>query len=264
MILAAWILGASLAWSHAAIEKRLQDLNRRIAGEPARGDLVLERAELHRLHRDWPAALADYGLANALDPTLREVAFCRGRMLLESGRAEEALTALDGFLSQVPEHLEGHLIRGRTLMRLGRPRKALGDYDWVVAHARRLTPELVLEQVSAAERATGPEEAIRLLDQGMGRIGSVITLERRAVEILRRAGQFGEAIGRVRRILARLGRKERWLELMGNILTEAGLPEDAKTAYRRALREMGKLPPRLRKAEAMAALEKRLNERLKR
>ena len=58
-IIAAILLASSLLGAHAGIDERVKDMDQRVAADPKNAELYVKRGELHRLHRDWPAALAE-------------------------------------------------------------------------------------------------------------------------------------------------------------------------------------------------------------
>ena len=45
---------------HGMLDAQIADATRAIAADPGNGQLYVRRGELHRLHRDWPQALADF------------------------------------------------------------------------------------------------------------------------------------------------------------------------------------------------------------
>ena len=89
--------------AHDDLERQIERLDRAIRTSPAEAGLYLQRAALHHAHQDTGAALADLELAEARDPDLVDLWLLRGRVLLESGRAMEALPALDRHLDRHPE-----------------------------------------------------------------------------------------------------------------------------------------------------------------
>ena len=56
--------------AHGPLHAQIEEVSRRIAQAPREAALYLKRGELHRLHTDWAAALADYRRARLLDPRL--------------------------------------------------------------------------------------------------------------------------------------------------------------------------------------------------
>ena len=100
-------------FGHGPIHEQIEEMTRRIEREPRNAQLYLKRAELHRFHNDWRAALLDYQRTRRLDPALDVVDFCEGRMLLESGSVEQAKRTLDRFLSRHPDDPEALWLRAR-------------------------------------------------------------------------------------------------------------------------------------------------------
>ena len=73
---AIWIGLPGPVLAHAAILDRIAALDDRIARRPEDPALYLQRGELHRLHRDWKAALADYQRARRV-ASAAVSSFCR-------------------------------------------------------------------------------------------------------------------------------------------------------------------------------------------
>jgi predicted Zn-dependent protease len=100
--------------AHGPLHAQIEEVSRRIAQAPREAALYLKRGELHRLHADWAAALADYRRARLLDPRLDVVDFCEGRALLEAGDLKPAGRALERFLSAHPDHVEALWLHARV------------------------------------------------------------------------------------------------------------------------------------------------------
>src|SRR5262245_11780016 len=99
------------ASAHQDLAEQIDALTVRIEREPRRADLLLKRGELHRAHRDWDLAFADYERAAALDPGLAPVDLARATMALDADMPQAALTAIDRFLARAPDHAEGRAVR---------------------------------------------------------------------------------------------------------------------------------------------------------
>jgi hypothetical protein len=70
LCLVAAVALAPQAAAHGDLHEQIQAVTARRAEAPASAPLHLKRAELHRAHRQWEAALADYARVAALDPDL--------------------------------------------------------------------------------------------------------------------------------------------------------------------------------------------------
>ncbi len=233
------VLAPQSLLAHADIHERIEALDKEIQGNPTSAKLYLKRGELHRLHRDWEAALADYQRADELEPRLEEVLFLRGRMWLESGRPDQAKRELDPFLAGHPEHREALLTRARVLAELGRGLQAAQDYTRVIATLTHPTPEFYLERAKAleAEGAAYLGRALRGLDEGVAKLGSLVTLQLYAIDLELKRNHYDAALRRLDRI-ARWLAPERRLKRRGEILLLAGRREEARTAFSAALAEL--------------------------
>jgi predicted Zn-dependent protease len=254
-----WTLGLWISLcpftAHGDLDEKIQEVTRRIAGEPANAELYLQRGELHRLHADGAAATADYARALELNPGLEAVELARGRLSLESGDAAAARAALDRFLVRKPGHADAVALRARALARLGEA-GAAAEFTRAIALAVEPGPDLYLERAAALQDR--PAEALAGLEDGLRSLGPVPALVLAAVDLDRRAKRFDAALGRGAAVEAASPRRETWLVLRGEILAEAGRPAEARAAFAAALAALEALPPRPRRARATVQLEARV------
>jgi predicted Zn-dependent protease len=258
------------AFAHVAVDGQIADVTHRIASRPRDASLYLHRGELHRVHRDWEAARADYERARAIDPSMSGVDLCFGRMLLESGRPIDAVAALDRYLAAKPESPEGFAVRARSLVKLGRGLEAAADYTRAIelgaVAGAPSDPDLHVERARAlaAEGGVHAAEAISGLDEGSARLGYPVTLEMEAIDLELFLGRHDAALQRLDRLLARSPRKESWMCRRGEILEAAGRSAEARDAYVSALRAIDALPSPRRGTRAMGDLERRIRSGLDR
>lgn len=239
---------------------QIVEVSSQIEKQPRNAELYMRRAELHRAHYDWDLAQADFDYAYALDPKIPAIDLARARMFLEANWPLSCKTAVERFLAKDPSNWEGRMIRARALAKLNRGLEAAEDYTKAIAKAPDGRPELFLERAQALASA-GKEhvdEAIKGLDEGMQSMGPLVTLQLYAMDLETENARYDAALKRIDSVMAKAPRKETWLERRGNILRQAGRPEEAKKAYQAALDAMKTLPPGRRNVPAMVELEKRL------
>ena len=266
-------LGALLALAapdvaaHQEILDQLADLNERIEKQPGAAALYLERGEVHRIHRDWDAAAADYRVARELSPDLTLVDFCWGRMKLEAGQPDEAVSALSRYLSQRPDEGAALEVRGRARLALAQYGAAAGDFE----RALQLTPEgarpslhLLLEHARAQVAAGEPAAALQGLDEGLARLGGAITLELEALALERELGRTDAALARLQRLAGAAQRPEPWLVRKGVILEQAGRAAEARQAYRQAREGLQALPRHVQARGSLVQLADEIEEALRR
>ncbi len=250
--------------AHGDLHDQIDGVTRQISQHPADAMLYLKRGELYRTHRDWEAALNDYARVDRLDPNFTAIEFFRGRMLLEANRPNPARKSLDHFLANEPEHAEALIARGRVLAKLGEGEAAANDFTRALARLSAPKPEYYLERAEAL--AAGPSgrgaEALRGLDEGMKRLGPVLTLQLRAIDLELARTNYAAALSRLDPVIAQSPRKESGLARKGEILQQAGRAEEARESFTAALKAVESLPPQHRRARAMVRLENRLRATL--
>ena len=263
LLFGAVLLVPGFLMAHPDIEIRIAAVTERIQQHPRNAELYVRRGELHREHRDWEAALADYSRASELDPGLATVALARGMLYFDFGRLAEAKSELDRFLVKNPNHSQGRTARAKVFVKLGKPAAAAGDYDRAVAHSPRPTPQLYLERArawaDASENYAG--RAIMGLDEGMEKLGRIVTLQSFAIELEVRASRYDSALERLDQIAKWLP-KERFLRRQGDILRKAGRNTDARQAYSQAAAHIDSLPLHRRSAKPVAELRTELQAAL--
>src|ERR1041385_2750456 len=99
------------------------------------------------------------------------------------------------------------------------------------------------------------DDAVRGLDEGIRRMGPLVTLELSAIDLEVQLKRYDAALARVDTVMSRLQRKESWLVRRAEILKTAGREQEAKKSYRDALAAIEKLPPTHRHTRATLQLE---------
>lgn len=247
--------------AHGDLHEQIERLTRQIAGKPTAA-LHLKRGELHREHEDPALALADYDKAEELDPALEVVDWCRGMALADAGRPAQAREALDRFLLKQTEHADGHLTRARVLATLKEYDLAARDYRRALQLSSEPRPETYLELSTVLEQAGKPGAAIRALDEGIGCLGPIPTLQTAAIEIELKEKLHDPALKRVDQLVAAAERKESWLAMRADVLTRAGRPAEARQALRESLASIEALPARIRGLAPTLELESKVRASL--
>ncbi len=260
---------APSAFAHVALDEQIDELTHRIEHQPNDASLYLRRGELHRIRREWDAALSDYETAQRLDPEMASVDLCLGLLLLDTDRPAQARAALDRFLSRRPDHAEGLASRARSLEMLGDHLAAAADLTRAIERftpTEHPRPEYYLDRARAL-MAAGDEhldETLRGLDAGLERLGEPVTLALSAVELEVKAGRYDAALARVDRIAARAARKEIWLSRRAEILELAGRLDEARRCHEQTLETIEAIPSERRGAVAILDLESSARAALRR
>ncbi len=263
-ILILFLIPPHSARAHGELHIQIANVTKQIATATNNlGKLYLRRAELHREDQTYDDASADYDRAQQLDPTLLpEVEFCRGRMLAQSGKLEQARQMFDAVLSRPLSNPKAWIERGRVLGRLGKPQAAIADYRRGLELDTTPEPEAFLEVAHLLSDEGKPEEALRALDQGIRKFGPIPLLQVEAVQLELNARRVDAALARLDTIIQREQRKEHWYARRGEILAAAGSREEARAAYQSALGSIKLLPNRLQLNPPMQNLQADINAAL--
>jgi tetratricopeptide (TPR) repeat protein len=246
--------------AHADLLIQIEEATREIAKNPKDPERYLKRGELYRAHVEWEAAYADYERALALNPGMTGIDLYRGRLFVEAGWPLSARASLDRFLRQHSTHANALILRARALVRLNLGLAAAQDYDQAIALSPEPSPDLFVERAQVLT-AEGPEHyaaAVRGLDDGIQKLGSLVTLQVFAIDIELKQRNFDGAIARIDKIAEKSPRKETWLARRAEVLVQAGRTAEAAKTYKAALAALQSLPASRRNVPAMQELERRI------
>lgn len=250
--------------AHEDLEIQIARVTQEIFVQPKRADLYLRRGELHRAHGDWAAAKADYARALVADPALAEADLALGRMWLGAGDGAQALAAADRYLARRKDHPDGLVVRGRALIAARRRIEGAAELGRALALSPSPNPEVFLDRAQAlrAEGGARREEALQGLDEGIRKLGPVVTLVNPAIELELELGRVDAALSRLEGLAAKSERKDPWLARRAEILRGAGRTAEAREAFRAALSAIEALPPGRRGTQATRELETKVRAAL--
>ena len=259
-------LEPSPAIAHEDLHRQIAALSELIEQNPTNVALYLKRGNLHRAHHEWTFALSDFERAGALDSGLSVAIYFTGVTLFEAGMHESAKIALDRFVEGYPDHADALIARARVLVRLGDRIGAAMDFTGAIAQPSKPRPEYYLERAEAlaAEGYESLDEALRGLDEGMVKLGPLVTLQLLTIDLELKKNRYDAALARLDQIAAAASRKETWLARRGEILEQAGRSDEAREAMSAALAASETLPSHRRKTKAMEELEARARSALER
>ncbi len=250
------------AAAHGELLIRIAAVSRQIA--TATNDLArlhLQRGELYREDQNWGAAEADYRHAADLEPDLQQVDFCRAKLLVDSGRLEEARLLIEKLVANPGVEPEFFIERARLLVRVGQPGAAVKDFQRGLMNSRP-QPEHFMELAQALQAEGEIEQALRSLDEGIRKCGPNGILQSYAVELDLQQKNYASAIVRLDTIIELIGRKEEWWAKRGDVLLLANRPDDARKSYKASLKAMDLLPKRLQQSPAMLKLQAQVRSAL--
>jgi tetratricopeptide (TPR) repeat protein len=260
LILADW----AASFPHGSVHEQILVITREIQRSPE-AELYLKRGELYYLHGDWTAALADYDSASTLDPGLAIVDLYRSTTMLAAGLFADGQQAVSRFLLKRPEHRQALLTHARIHVKLEDYTAAVASYDQFLRRQNTPSPAHYLERAQALAHA-GPEHietALAGIDEGLDKLGQIVTLQLYAIDLELKLKQVDAALERLEQISVQSARQEKWLFRKGEILKKGGRDHEARQAYDLALQSITALPKSRREAKATRELEARIRAALK-
>lgn len=256
IFLVLYLLQPFAASAHDDSSGRITALTNQIALDPNNASLLLKRGELLRHDGHFKAALKDLQLAARRDGTLGEVDYQLGLTLLQLERAADAKSHLDRYIAIHPNGSKALVARARALVALGNRMKAATDFTRAIAHSPN--PDYYIERARVLAAAGHVDEAVRGLDEGHKRLGTLVSLQRLAIDLDLARNNIDGAITRVDNMAAITGRTDLWLARRGDILLQAGRRDDALAAYGQALAAIETLSQRRHRSKTVRDLKNRL------
>jgi predicted Zn-dependent protease len=221
-------------------------------------DLYIRRGELFRHHQEWAKAGADFDAAARLEPKLEVLDFFRARMLLEAGQPAEAEPLIERYVERVPAEAEGWFLWGDVLAALGKHDAGALDYAEGIRRAPHPRPEHYLRRAKFLAAAPDPDatKVLAALDDGIAKLGPVISLLEYAITLEIDRKNYDAALARIAKAMDHTPRRETWLVRKGDVLLKSGRTSEAVNAYRAALAAIEELPPRYRETVPVEKLER--------
>jgi tetratricopeptide (TPR) repeat protein len=258
-MIAASSIPVSAHGTHSTILARVDE---HLAAQPLSGDLWYQRGVLEFEHEDWAAAALDFENAQRHAPGKFPVLWWQGRILDQQGNFQDAKSALDRFLAETPGHWGGLASRARIEARLGMHREALDDFRAALAAHPEAGPDLVDEVAQALARNGAVDEAVRVLEVGIKRLGPIPSLQLKVIEVEVAARRFDSALSRLDAMQRSAPRPEPWMEKRASILAQAGRHGESRAAWQALVNHLESLPAIERDSHSMVLLSERARQAL--
>jgi tetratricopeptide (TPR) repeat protein len=162
--------------------------------------------------------------------------------LVQEDLPAAAIEPLTRFLERHPDHFQARLMRGYALGRVGRYQESQADYQAALDVMTGTSAEQVLLRAQEFSFTRQREIALTLIEDGIRRLGPLPNLEAAALKLELAMKRTEAAVTRIKSMLSRTKRKERLYAKLGDILDEAGHPQEAGEARRQAIAAIDQLP----------------------
>lgn len=246
--------------AHGTHSQLMEVVNRKIEDSPDDANLWYQRGFLNLEHEDAVQALEDLKKAESLAPGKLPTLLLKGLALELSGKLTDARSALDAHILRFPDHGRGYSSRARVLLKLGRTEEALADYRTALSKTPNAEPDLIQESAAAMAANCHEDEAIRILDAGVERLGEIPSLMMKALEIEVKAARYDLALTRVEAIEKSAPRPEPWMAKRAELLAQAQQKEESRAAWQALIAHLQNLPNLERGSNSMSLLAERAHQ----
>lgn len=245
---------AAAAWGHGSLHERIAALSAEIAKRPDDAGLRFQLAEIRCQHGDWAEALVSLDKVEQLAPGRFPTDMLRGRAALGAGRAADAKAALDRFIAAHPGNAQALTLRARAFGRLEKGGQCLDDYRAALAAEARPEPDIFQEVADALAFRGHEDEAVRVLDAGIAKLGMIPSLALKAIAMEVKLKHYDAALARMEAMQKAAPRPEPWMAKRAALLEQAGRFEESKAAWESLASHLAALPDNERRSHAMSTL----------
>ncbi|MCB0595166.1 MAG: metallophosphoesterase, partial [Phaeodactylibacter sp.] len=241
IILCLALLPANNTQAHGSLHDVIERKSRQIEQNPDDALALFERGMLYQKHGETGLALSDFHRALQLEPGYHVCHLPLSELYLKSGRVRKALYHIGLLIEKEPNNPFAYQARAAVYQSLGWKARAVADLRRVVMlkNDDAIRPEdyFRLSDAILIGSPSDYDEAIGVLEAGLRRLGNIISIQSRILELELESNRCAAALERIDRIMAPLKRKEKWLAKKAQILERNGQPEEAFEAYRQARQE---------------------------
>ncbi len=257
MVLAV-LIASFFLFPHGDLSVRIAEKTAEIRLNPHNGILYVQRGQLYFQHEQPDSALTDYKMAleQGLDSALVYLMIAEAQLSLKL--SEEGLSSIGKYLSSEPNNLKGIHTRGRLLQALGDLPAAIADFEFVLARASSPRPQDFLELADLRSKTEGTDSAIETLKSGCLRLGNIVSLQLRILELEKERKNFEAAHVVLDRMMAPLSRKERLMVEKAELYLLQGNQLAAKKTLSQAETAIASLPARFQNVDAIIELKERI------
>jgi tetratricopeptide (TPR) repeat protein len=228
LLIALNLSAAGPAGADAAVLDRIQLFTQQIESGPPSQELRLRRSLAYIENNQQALALADIRVAETLgNPVAADLA--HGILLYQQQDYVAARACFDRYLQGFPQNHTALEYRARLLRDSGEDRRALADYESLMTLDNSLDPGyyIAAARLMAGQPDRGVVAALALLDTHLARLGPLTPLQRYAIELEKKRGNFQGAIARMANLDEKLRATPQWQVEIAELLLLAGRPQEA-------------------------------------
>jgi len=254
-IFSAWILLGGILLGHGLIDEQIEEVSRKLAAQPGNQELLLKRAELHRVHEDFQNARADLQKLTQADRPYRPALLTAAKFERSQSKVPQASQAIKRYFELGGNDSEAYREKAR-IETLQKNHKSAA-LSWQTFLSKEKSPSMqdyhdgAISMLSSGE----PDEARKILKHALAIFPRGIALHHGLAEcaltqkdLTETKAIFSKLRGHYPQLLPRLYYQE------GKIWQKYHQKIEAQSAYQAALAHLEMLPARKRQRSGFKKL----------
>lgn len=249
--------------AHGDLDERIEAVNVLIKSYPDSAALYFKRGKLKFQHEEYQASINDINesIAKGFDNELQNIYLAKALFKIE--KYEHSFSKVSSFLQQDSNHVVALNLKGRILYAQGKYEASAESFEKVIHLSIRSLPENYLEAANAWSLSSHPNKYYKtteILELGIKKLGPIITIQDRLIEIHMQYNHGKNAIATQMEIIDNKRRKESALFKLAELYIQLDKPLKAKKAASMANDHLEKLPLRIQKNAAMQSLKMKIQQ----
>lgn len=257
------LVASAGAQAHGDVAEHIDVLSKEYDQQPSE-ELLIRRARAYLDQHNGRAARKDLNRALELAPQRHEIWYWLAKAQLLLQQPQAALTAIDSFLVAAPDAVaraSGLVVKGDALLAAGKASAAGEAYVAALALESDANPEHVLKAMDAFHAASDARW-LTVLDDGLRRLGPLVSLLERGYAIDMERGRYDSALARVEQMLTSGRRRPQLLHKKALTLQALRRFDEARATLESALAELDRLPEVRRQIPALVQLRQDIEQAL--
>lgn len=238
-------LAGAVLHAHPDPRESLEEIEQKLQKHPEDASLHIARATILRGVREYAGAAQALDAAEQLSPGSPDVALGRAMLVRERGDLGKARSLTDALVKAHPRYADGWEFLASLQAKAGDRDGAINSLQKQLAFSDHFHADGFTTCASLLEQRGKPgdkEEAIRVLNQGIAKLGSLTGLHLMAAEIEVSIGRYDAALKHFDILTARFRPRPEWAVKRAEILIRAGRKKEAAAAYDSAVAILDALP----------------------
>jgi tetratricopeptide (TPR) repeat protein len=225
---------SGLAFGHGDLDHQIAHVSADIKKSPKKMGLYLKRADLHRAHKDYAAALRDIAVAEAAGSGDAELFLLKGRTYYEAGKLKSSLESLNSSITADSENSLAYWYRALCLVDLGKRDAAEHDFKKALELTEIPGPELLIARVQNLSEAGRHAEALALVEGALNAGSRLLSYQILALDIECAMGDYAGAHERLDGLIRSAKLPETFYLRKAEVFEQEGKLTEAHASYQSA------------------------------